>query len=257
MGRVDLEIQNKIAIVTLRNEPLNIFDTGFYTEVKEFMQELNKRDDFNVVIIRSGCRHFSGGGDLPEIKEICNNKEVAEKVSMAVAACMSSIYGCKKPVIAAVHGNAIGSGTGVAASCDIIVAQEKSKFAIPELNVGFIGATEFMQMLLPKKLARYYAYTGKTITAAELKHFGAVYATCETKEEVWAKAMEIAEEINAQAPVGVSLFKEGMNFNDNERLAEKFLNEMALGLERFYETDDAKECVAAFAEKRKPVYTGN
>ncbi len=256
MERVDLELVDRIAVVTLHNEPLNIFDIGFYTEVREFMLDLNTRNDFDVVVIKSGCRHFSGGGDLPEIQQICSDVKVAERVSRAVAACMGSIYNCKKPVIAAVHGNAIGSGTGIAASCDIIIAQETSKFAVPEINVGFIGASEFIQMMLPKKLARYYAYTGKTITGAELKQWGAVLDVAETKEEVWEKAMAVAREIGARAPVAVSLFKEAMNFNDNENLEGKFFNEMRLGVGRFYESDDAKECIAAMLEKRTPVYTG-
>lgn len=256
MSRIDLEVLDRIAMVTLRNEPLNIFDTGFYTEVREFMLDLNTRTDFDVVVIKSGCRHFSGGGDLPEIQQICSDVKVAERVSRAVAACMGSIYSCKKPVIAAVHGNAIGSGTGIAASCDIIISQETSKFAVPEINVGFIGASEFIQMLVPKKVARYYAYTGKPITGAELKRWGGVLDTAETKEEVWEKAMAVAKEIAARAPAAVSLFKDAMNFNDDENLEGKFFHEMRLGLGGFYGSDDAKECIAAVLEKRKPVYTG-
>ncbi|MDE6840500.1 MAG: enoyl-CoA hydratase/isomerase family protein [Oscillospiraceae bacterium] len=256
MSRIDLELTDRIAVVTLRNEPLNIFDIGFYTEVREFMLDLNARSDFDAVVITSGCRHFSGGGDLPEIQRICSDVKVAERVSRAVAACMGSIYHCKKPVIAAVHGNAIGSGTGIAASCDLIIAQETSKFAVPEINVGFIGASEFMQLLVPKKLARYYAYTGKPITGAELKRWGGVLDTAGTREEVLEKAMAVAREIAARAPAAVSLFKAAMNYNDNEDLEGKFFHEMRLGLGGFYGSDDAGECIAAMLEKRKPVYTG-
>lgn len=257
MSNIDLDVQENIAVVTLKKQPVNIFDKEYYKEFKDFMEELNNRNDYNVVIIKSGCRHFSGGGDLQEIKEINTyGDEVATEVSKAACAAMNAVYMCKKPVIAAVNGNAIGSGAAIAACCDIIIAEETSKFLVPEINVGFIGASEFMELLLPRKLARYYVYTGRAVTGKDLIHFGSVLTVCTSKEDVWDKAYEIARDIASKAPMAITLFKEAMHYNDNECLKEKYLHEMDLGVARFYKTEDAKEAVNAAIEKRNAVFTG-
>ena len=201
--------------------------------------------------------HFCGGGDLEEIKGILTQGgEFAELASRTCADAMASIMGCKKPVIAAVNGNAIGAGTALAVCCDIIIAEERTKFAVPELSVGFIGASEFIETLLPKRLARYYVYTGKPISAEVVKSHGGILDTAKDPEELMEKAMAIAKDIAAQAPVAVSLFKKAMNDNDDSRLKEKYLHEMELGLAHFYATQDANKIAAALDEKRAPVFTG-
>jgi enoyl-CoA hydratase len=121
------------------------------------MKSLNIREDYNVVILRSGCRHFSAGGDIDEIKEILSRKKDVDfgmSVSKIVAGAIESIINCKKPVIAAVNGKALGAGTAIAASCDVIIAEEDAEFGLPELSLGVIGALESLEFLMPRKLAR-------------------------------------------------------------------------------------------------------
>jgi enoyl-CoA hydratase len=255
MGNIGLEIIDKIAIVTLDKKPLNIFDKEFYTEIKFFMNALNSREDYDVVILRSGCKHFAAGGDLNDIKEIINfGGDFAVSLLTTVAGTMGTIINCKKPVIAAVNGKAIGAGTAIAASCDIIIADENAEFSIPEITVGIIGATEFLEILIPRRLARYYVFTGKPITAQEVKSFGGILDVV-AKDKLMERALEVAREIKVLAPKSVTLLKKALNDNDNERLGEKYMHEAELGLQ-FYQSDDAKETIASVFEKRKPVFTG-
>lgn len=255
MGNISLEIKNKIAIVTLDNKPVNACDTEFYMEIKEVMEELDKRDDYNVVILRSGCKHFCGGGNLHEIKKINTlGGDFAYKANKAFADAMGAIINCKKPVIAAVNGKAIGAGTGIAASCDIIIAEEQAAFGALEITVGIIGNSEFLEMLIPRGLGRYYALTGKTLKATELKALGGILDAV-PPEELMERALQVAEEISLMAPKAVELCKKCMRYNNNERLVEKYMHDTDLGL-AFYKSDDAQEAINSILEKRKPVFIG-
>lgn len=255
MGNIGLEIQNRIAIVTMDKKPLNICNKEYYTEIKGFMKELNNREDYNAVILRSGCKHFCAGGDLEEIKNINTlGGEFATDVSKSCAEAMGSIINCKKPVIAAVNGKALGAGTAIAASCDVIIADEEAVFSVPEITVGIIGASEFLELLIPRRLARYYVLTGKPLKAQELKALGGILDVV-PKEKLMERSLEVAEEISAMAPKAVALFKKAMNDNDNERLGEKYMHEAELGL-TFYRSRDAQETINSILEKRKPVFTG-
>jgi enoyl-CoA hydratase len=255
MSNIELEIENKIAIVTLDKKPLNICTIEYYIEIKEFMETLNNRDDYNVVILRSGCQHFCAGWDLNQLDDIrARGSKFILSGSKACADAMGSIIYCKKPVIAAVNGKAVGAGTAIAASCDIIIADEDAVFSIPEITVGIIGASEFLQLLIPRRLARYYAFTGKPISAQEVKAFGGILDVV-AKDKLLERALEVAGEISVLAPISLTLLKKALNDNDNERLSEKYMHEAELGLQ-FYHSNDFKETIVAISEKRKPVFTG-
>jgi enoyl-CoA hydratase len=254
---VDVSVDEQIAVVTLQKEPFNLGEQGFYGEIVQTMHALGKRNDYRVVILKSGCKHFCGGGDLNEISDILTKGgEFAEKASRACADAMASLMHFKKPIIAAVHGNAVGAGTAIAASCDIILAEEDTLFSVPEITVGFIGASEFMELLIPKRIARYYVLTGKPISARKVKDYGGILDTAKDKEELMGKAMSIAKDICRQAPTAVELFKKAMNDNDDECLKDKYLHEMHLAIDGFYTSRDAKEIAVALKEKRAPVFTG-
>lgn len=255
MSNIKLEINNKIAVVTLDKKPLNICNKEYYAEIKEFMVILNSRDDYNAVILRSGCKHFCAGGDLNEIRNINTlGGDCAISTSKAVADAMDSIINCKKPVIAAVNGKAIGAGTVIAASCDIIIADEAAVFSVPEITVGNIGASEFLEVLIPRKIARYYALTGMPITAREIKSFGGILDVV-ANELLMEKALQVAGEISKLAPLSVTLLKKVLNYNDNERLTDKYMHDLELGI-GFYGTHDAVEIITSIMEKRKPVFIG-
>jgi enoyl-CoA hydratase len=257
MSNITLEIKDKIAIVTLDKKPLNVCNRFFYTEIKCFMEALNGRDDYDVVVLRSGCKHFCAGGDLQEINDIINkcDHDFSTLVARSCSQAMGSIINCKKPVIAAVNGKAVGAGTAIAASCDVIIADEDAVFSIPEITVGIIGAAEFLELLIPRRLARYYVLTGKPITAQEMKTLGGILDVV-PKDNLLERAIDVAREISRLAPMSVSLFKQCLNDNDNERLNEKYMHGAELGF-KFHCSNDAKETIAAILEKRKPSFSSN
>lgn len=255
MGSVEITKLDKerIAVVSLKKEPFNICERKFYEEIVSAFRDINLMDDISVVILKSGCKHFSAGGDLNEI-QMCYTQQNVEIISGAVASCMEAIYSCRYPVIAAVHGKAIGAGTAMAASCDVCIAADNALFSVPEIKAGYIGASEFLEMFIPRRLARYYIYTGEPMTAAELKQWGAVLDVV-SSEQLEERALAVARKIAEQSPLALTYFKAAMNHNDDERLREKFMHESTYTL-KYSQSLDCKETFLAFKEKRVPNYQG-
>ena len=253
MGNVIVEQQGRIIYVTLNKQPLNIMDQYYYDEIRETFEDINQMEGICAVVLRSGCKHFCAGGSLEEIQE-CSTLESTNRIAGAACNCMSAIYGCKYPVIASVHGKCIGAGIALALSCDIVLASDDATFTLAEIKAGYIGASEFLQMGLPRRLARYYVLTGDTMTAQQWYSWGALLDVV-PREELEAKAAEVAAKVAEQSPLALVYFKEAMNKNDDERLTEKYMLESTYTT-RYNSSEDCKETFAAFKERRKPVYSG-
>lgn len=253
--RISHNKESKVVTITLNKQPLNICDQYFYAEIKEAFEQVSAmREDIAVVLLHSGCKHFCAGGSLEEIQE-CSTQENVDRIAGAAAGCMSAIYGCRYPVIAAVHGKAIGAGAALAACCDVVIAADSATFSVPELMAGYIGASEFLQMIIPRRLARYYIFSGDTLTAKQMEHWGAVLEVV-AAEELLEKAAAVAEKIaSSVSPLALAYSKAAMNHNDNEQLSAKYFHEAEYTLQ-YNKSEDCKENYNAFKEKRKPVFRG-
>lgn len=245
----------KVVTITLNKQPLNICEKQFYQEIKEAFERVSAMtENVGAVLLCSGCRHFCAGGELEEIQE-CSTKENVDIIAGAAAGCMQAIYSCRWPVVAAVNGKAIGAGTAIVSCCDVAIASEETRFSVPELRAGFIGASEFLEMVIPRRLARYYIYTGDAISAQEMKHWGAVLDVVPA-DQLLERATQVAEKIASGAsPLALAYAKEAMNHNDNEELVKKYLYEADYTL-LYNKSEDCKENYRAFKEKRKPVFHG-
>jgi enoyl-CoA hydratase/carnithine racemase len=242
-----------VAVVTFDVPPMNLFDYSIYDAFGSVFNELSGREDVFVVILRAAGKNFSCGNVVQDLAKV--NHDTIDRHYKIVGEGLSAIYTCKKPTVCAVQGMAIGAGLAAPACCDIIIAADDASFFVPEITVGIIGASEFLQMMVPKKIARYYAYTGKPIPAYKMLQYGGVLDLYPRKE-LDKEAMRIAEELTSRSsPIALSCFKQYMNDNENDRLYEKFLQGKVYGKE-WTLTADYAECTKAFFEKRKPNYTG-
>lgn len=246
---------HKLVTLTLNKQPLNICEQNFYREITQAFQEIDAMtEDVAAVLVVSGCKHFCAGGDLEEI-QACSTQENVDAIAGAAAGCMASIYNCRYPVVAAVNGKAIGAGLAIALCCDVVIAAEDAKFSLPEITAGYIGASEFLEMAIPRRLARYYIFTGDILTAREMKQWGAVLDVV-PPEELLDRARATACKIASGAsPLALAYFKEAMNHNDGERLVEKYAYEAQYTL-KYNGSEDCKENFRSFKEKRKPVFHG-
>lgn len=263
-----LEVTDHIAKVTLSRPPVNAITFQIYNEVAQMFTDLHYRTDVWAVIFCADGKWFSSGNDVSElglsgafskvVKEmgITSEDQMVELYRDALRASMTAIYTCRKPVIAAIQGYCLGAGLAFVTCCDFIVAADNALIGIPEANVGVIGAAGFAQMLVPDKVARYMAYTGKSFKAEEIARYGSIHRVVPV-DRLLDEARALAVELTKNAPVTVQSFKMAINTYTApvDRLVEKYNAEQSYS-DRIRSHPDVKEALTAFSEKRPPKFTG-
>jgi crotonobetainyl-CoA hydratase len=248
-----------IAIITFnRPEALNAVNSQLWLETGTALKEFNEDPDLWVAILTgTGDRAFSAGADLKEIGSggIAATDEMKEWGFAGVVR-----HHVSKPIIAAVNGFALGGGTEIALACDLIVASEKASFGLPEVKRGLIAGAGGLLRLprqIPLKVALHTILTGKSFSAEEAKQWGLVNEVV-PHEQVLNAAIQLAEEIISNAPLAVKASKEIVYRGLDAPVA--FPPEAwEINTEyttKVFQSDDAKEGPRAFAEKRKPNWSG-
>ncbi|MBS0248845.1 MAG: enoyl-CoA hydratase/isomerase family protein [Proteobacteria bacterium] len=205
------------------------------------------------IVITGDDKAFAAGADIAEMAKAGPIEVMARNVQQYYR----PVTECPKPVIAAVEGFALGGGFELALCADFIVAGDGAKLGLPEVKLGILaggGGTQKLARLVGKQRALLLMMTGRLFTAAEAQAMGAIAEVASTGQAL-ARALEIAREIAAMPPISVQQIKEIVNAGLNAPL------ETALMLERKafqlqFATQDQKEGMAAFIEKRKPTYEG-
>jgi enoyl-CoA hydratase len=250
------ERRGGVAILTVsRPDKLNALNSTVHKESVAALDELKHDDTVNVLVITgAGEKAFIAGADISEFQDQTPNTQRAKFKEPTL---YNSIDNFPKPVIAMVNGFALGGGCEVALACDIRTASEKAKFSQPEINLGLIpggGGTQRLTRLVGEGRAMELMLTGDMIDAETAYRFGLVnhvYPATELAE----RTMELAQKIAEKAPIALRLAKEAVKFAARSNLDEGLRREVDL-FALCFATDDKKEGVAAFLEKRKPVFKG-
>ena len=251
MGFVKTEQKGHVAILTIdRPEALNALTADVLRDLGEAMDAVEANDEAYVVILTGAGRSFVAGADIGEMKPLTAVEGKAW--GNAGNDVFLKVENCTKPVIAAINGFALGGGCELAMACDIRLASEKAKFGQPEVGLGItpgFGGTQRLARIVGTGRAMELIFTAKTIDAAQAEKIGLVNAVC-PPEELMDKAMEMAEMIAAQAQVAVReskrCIRKGIQTDINTGLA---FEAEAFGL--CFSTEDQKEGMSAFLEKRK------
>jgi enoyl-CoA hydratase len=251
---IAVEKEGAIGIVTLnRPQQLNALSYGLVKELALAMEALDQDPEVRVLIVTGGEKVFAAGAD---IKEMADAGPFDERVQGRLAF-RDRINKISKPVVAAVSGYALGGGCELALSCDIIIASETARFGQPEINLGTIpgsGGTQRLTRLVGKYRAMEMVLAGETIEAAEAERLGLVNKVVPV-EFLLEEAKEMAEKIAAKPPLAVKFAKESIAKALNTPLDE------GLEFERksfylLFSSEDRREGMKAFLEKRKPVFKG-
>ena len=243
--------QGNIGILTMNRPPMNNFNLQMYRELQESIAAINADDDIWAAIFRAEGKNFCTGNDVKEFINLTDQKSAAayaDKVSIAVG----SVGACRVPLVGAINGMALGTGLGLASLCDVLVADDRAKFGIPEARVGIVGMACFIRRMLPEKLHRYMAFSGEMMTAEEMKAFGAVLKVVPA-ERLLDEAIKVAERFLMNPPLVLRGFKASMNANENASLGEKYAVEASYTA-KLCTTEDFREAVNSFFEKRKPAF---
>ncbi|NMN97544.1 enoyl-CoA hydratase-related protein [Antrihabitans stalactiti] len=245
--------EGPVATVWLNRPPLNATDQRFYSEIREFFSHaVEYLPRARVVVLAAKGKHFCAGNDLADFQTL-NPDNAPERLKLAREA-FWAIYDSPFPVIAAVHGAAVGSGLAIAASCDLVIAAEGARFATPEVNVGVLGGAKHLSRLAPQGVVRLMHYTGDQYPAEKLLPYGGIVEIV-PEEKLLESALALARSIARHSPVTLELAKRSLNGIEYMDLKPGYEFEQALTRE-LSAYDDSKEAVNAFLERRAPIYTG-
>ncbi len=237
-----------------RPQQLNALNALVMEELALALEEFDRDERVGCIVVTGNQRAFAAGADIKEMAEAT----AVEMLARDNIARWDRIKKIKKPVIAAVSGYCLGGGCELAMACDLIIASESAQFGQPEINIGVMpgaGGTQRLTRAIGKSKAMEMVLTGRSMNAHEAERAG--LAARVTPVEVYLdEAVKLANEIAARPPLAVRFAKEAINKAFEESLSEGLEFERRL-FYFLFASDDQKEGMRAFIEKRSPQWTGH
>jgi enoyl-CoA hydratase len=250
MSNLIIEQIGKVQIITLnRPEAMNALSPEMMTELSEQLDQSENNPEVAVLIITGNEKAFAAGADIKAMKDMSYMQMYQEDF---ITQNWERIVGFRKPTIAAVAGFALGGGCELAMMCDFILAADNAKFGQPEINLGILpgaGGTQRLTRLIGKSKAMEMVLTGRMMDALEAERSGLVsrvVPVAQLREEALKTAEKMAQ---LSLPI-LMMAKESVNRSYETTLAEGIRFERRL-FHSAFATDDQKEGMAAFVEKRK------
>jgi enoyl-CoA hydratase len=255
MGDLSVEVSDHIATVTLDRPPVNAVDSATFAEIREVFGGFNDDRDVRVAIFTAaGDRAFMAGVDLRSVGSRDRGPDIPASLITDPARqardAMWAITDCAVPVIGAINGPALGAGLAFAACCDILVAADSARFGTTEINVGLLGASAHLSLLVGRHKAREMFFTGEQVSASELYRLGAVRAVV-PRDRLLDEALTLAHELASKSPIALRLAKESMNRVEHLPLKDAYRTEQDYTA-RLLGYEDAGEARAAYLDKRDP-----
>jgi 2-(1,2-epoxy-1,2-dihydrophenyl)acetyl-CoA isomerase len=258
MSSILFEIKNSIAFITLsRPEKFNAFNREMSLDLQEKLDECEKNISVRCVYITGAGKGFSSGQDLSQGAEP-NSLDIGKIISEQYNPIIRKIRNISKPVIAAVNGIAAGAGANVALCCDVVVAAESASFIQAFSKIGLIpdsGGTYFLPRLIGLQKSSALMMLGEKISAKEAERIGMIYKYF--PDEIFSiEAEKIAVSLSQLPTKALALTKQALN-NSLEQTLEQQLQTEDTFQQKAAATNDFKEGVSAFIEKRKPDFKGD
>lgn len=248
-----VEIVDYTTLIRLnRPDALNALNTQMMRELADAVTAADQNDKVRCIVITGSDKAFAAGADVKEMASKGFSDAFVE--NLFTREC-EAIQRVRKPVIAAVSGYCLGGGCELAMMCDFILASDTAKFGQPEINLGIVsgmGGTQRLTRFVGKSKSMDMHLTGRFMDAAEAERSGLVSRVFPAKALV-EEALKVAEKIGEKSRVTAMLVKEAVNRAQETSLAEGVLFERRL-FHAAFSTEDKKEGMAAFLEKRQPQF---
>lgn len=252
--KVTEQYSKHIALIELnRPKELNALNLQLMGELRDALIALDENEEVRVIILTGNERAFAAGADIKQMA----GKGAIDMAKIDQFSTWDKIKRTKKPLIAAVSGFALGGGCELAMTCDMIVASETAQFGQPEIKIGVMpgaGGTQRLTRAIGKARAMELVLTGKFISAREALHYGLVNRVVPV--EMYLKsALELAGEIAQMSPIATQMAKESVNHAYESSLSEGLYFERK-NFYMLFASEDQKEGMNAFIEKRQPDFKG-
>ncbi len=253
--------EGKLQIAYLNQpETFNSLNEILMKELLQFITECEADNSVRCIAISGRGKAFCSGQNLKEILssgELAKERVIERVILDVYNPLVEKIIHCKKPIISLVNGPAVGAGAMLALICDFTLATESAYFSQAFINIGLIpdtAGTYYLPRLLGRQTANYLAFTGKKISSEEAKQLG-IIADYFSDNQFVEKSIEVLDQISNAPTQALGLMKKAFNLSYENTLKEQLILESVLQQEAA-ETEDFKEGVTAFLEKRQPKYKG-
>lgn len=254
---IRLREEDAIGIITIDNPPANSLSAGVTLELGNVLDEILSKSSIRALIITgSGEKIFVSGANIEELGNL-DDKESVRRVGSRVRGVFDKIWLSSKPVFCAINGHALGGGLELALHCDFRLACEKAKFGQPEINLGLLpggGGTTLLPRLIGLSRARWLVLSGETISAAEALAFGLIDRMVKA-ESLIKETVEMAHKLAEKPPLAMQAIRKILRLVQSSGLEEARKGETEMFAE-LCDTEDKKEGVRAFLEKRKARFQG-
>lgn len=243
------EMQGDIAIITLDRAPVNAVSQEMYVEIRDLFAQWNEVfPEATVAILQGAGPHFCAGNDLQEFLTLTSQNSAGRMKTVRDA--FSAIYDCPIPVIAAVHGHALGTGVALAGSCDLVVCGDSACFGVPEVSVGVMGGAKHLSRLVPEGVLRLMYLTADPMAASDLVRYGGIVKIV-PDDQLLETALALALRIARNSKSAIRMAKVSLNAIEYMDLKAGYEAEQAL-TGRLVGTADSVEARQAIIEHREP-----
>ncbi|MGE7927927.1 enoyl-CoA hydratase [Lysinibacillus xylanilyticus] len=248
--------EDGVAIITIARPPANALSRGIIAEVNAVLDEVENDDTVRVLVLHGEGRFFSAGADIKEFTEVTSGDEFSKLASNGQQV-FERVESFSKPIIAAIHGAALGGGLELAMSCHLRFVTESAKLGLPELQLGLIpgfGGTQRLPRYVGVAKAAEMMFTSEPISGTEAVQWGLANRAF-TDEALLEETLKVAKKIAKKSPVALKAAIQTLQYAKPASFYEGIEAE-AQSFGTVFVSEDAKEGIQAFIEKREPVFTG-
>jgi len=251
-SRISFHVHSPVARITLHNPPLHIIDVPMIEQLQTALAEAEARSDVSVITFSGGDKVFSAGVDVA-----AHTPEKVREMLTKFHTVFHALVGSRKVLVASVHGHCLGGGAELAMMCDVVITSESAQWGFPEISLGCFPpvAAAALAALAGQKHAAELILTGRQFDGLEARFLGlANWAVPD--HQVKEKTDEVLERLAKLSPAALAIAKRALYAWDSMHFDKGLARAEKVYLEELLQTEDAREGIQAFLEKREPRWRG-
>jgi cyclohexa-1,5-dienecarbonyl-CoA hydratase len=252
LSRISIDLQPPVARISLCNPPLNVIDIPMLEELEDTLKGIDNRPDISVLLLTSSQKDFSAGVDVA-----AHTPDKIHEMLAKFHGVIHTLINTRKVSVASVHGNCLGGGAELAAVCDLAYTSESAVWGFPEIKLGCYPpvAATMLSALVGQKHAAELILTGRSISGGEAANIRLANRAV-PEAEVEPVVQETVDRLEKLSPVALAMAKKAIYVWDSMHFHKGLARAEQIYLDELMNTEDAREGITAFLEKREPVWKG-